>query len=194
MLHTSPLDEHFLNLTELVGEMATCDRGRTACVIVRGETVVSSGFAHAPSEQASCDKVGHLFQQVVGQDGLVHVHCIRTIHSVQDAIAKAARNGISVGGATVYCTMEPCRSCALLLVAAGVSRVVAKYRYHDGIAARTIFRDAAIELLSMLEMTPDYAEQIIEPSGGVYLTNKSGSGRDDSERQEDDGPLADEVG
>jgi deoxycytidylate deaminase len=48
----------------------------------------------------------------------------RDIHAEMCAITDAARKGISIEGATLYCTTFPCHLCAKHIVAAGIRRVV----------------------------------------------------------------------
>lgn len=48
----------------------------------------------------------------------------RDIHAEMSAITDAARNGVSVKDATLYCTTFPCHLCAKHIVAAGITRVV----------------------------------------------------------------------
>ena len=48
------------------------------------------------------------------------------IHAEQMALAKAARNGESVRGATLYVNLRPCLSCLNLALAAGVKKIVYK--------------------------------------------------------------------
>ena len=48
----------------------------------------------------------------------------RAVHAEMDALSAAARRGVSVRGATLYCTTFPCHVCARHIVAAGIARVV----------------------------------------------------------------------
>jgi cytidine deaminase len=48
----------------------------------------------------------------------------RDIHAEMSAITDAARKGVSIEGATLYCTTFPCHLCAKHIVAAGLKRVV----------------------------------------------------------------------
>jgi deoxycytidylate deaminase len=48
----------------------------------------------------------------------------RIVHAEMLALSDAARKGISVEGATLYCTTFPCHLCAKLIVAAGIKKVV----------------------------------------------------------------------
>ncbi len=48
----------------------------------------------------------------------------RIVHAEMSALSDAARKGLSVEGATLYCTTFPCHICAKLIVAAGIQKVV----------------------------------------------------------------------
>ena len=46
------------------------------------------------------------------------------IHAEMNAIIWAARKGISIEGATIYVTLEPCSECSKNLIASGIKRIV----------------------------------------------------------------------
>jgi cytidine deaminase len=48
----------------------------------------------------------------------------RIIHAETSAISDAARKGVAIQGATLYCTTFPCHLCAKHIVASGIKRVV----------------------------------------------------------------------
>jgi deoxycytidylate deaminase len=48
----------------------------------------------------------------------------RIVHAEMSAISDAARLGISIQDATIYCTTFPCHMCAKHIVASGISRVI----------------------------------------------------------------------
>jgi dCMP deaminase len=56
---------------------------------------------------------------------------IETIHAELNCLIKAAKEGVSVHGATVYVTMSPCRHCAALMIQSGIKRVVYSEQYRD---------------------------------------------------------------
>lgn len=64
-----------------------------------------------------CDGVA--CNRVLPHDGLPH--CVSTIHSEIDAIARAKTD---LTGATAYVTRYPCENCARALVVAGITKVV----------------------------------------------------------------------
>ena len=102
-------DEYFLGLMDEVGNRATCDRGRSGCIVVRDKQIVCTGYVGSPPGFPHCDEAGHLMKGVIEEDGTSRMHCVRTIHAEQNAICQAARHGISLKGSTLYCKMEPCR-------------------------------------------------------------------------------------
>jgi dCMP deaminase len=147
-MHERPSwDEYFLHLVDEVAQRATCDRGRSGCLIVREKRILATGYVGSPPGQPHCDEVGHLFRQVIDENGDTRQHCVRTIHAEQNAICQAARYGIALQDTTLYCTMEPCRTCAMLIVSVGIKRVVARKMYHAGGDTRQLFQDAGVELV-----------------------------------------------
>lgn len=53
------------------------------------------------------------------------------IHSELNCILKAAREGVSCIGSTLFVTLSPCISCAAMLIQAGVTNVYYKEAYRD---------------------------------------------------------------
>ena len=147
-------DEYFLEMIETVAKRATCDRGRSGCVIVRDNRILTSGYVGSPPGLDHCDDVGHLMKQVIDEDGQTRDHCMRTIHAEQNAICQAARHGISLAGGTLYCKMEPCRVCAMMIISVGITRVVALRRYQAAQETRDMFERAGIQL--------DVVEDVLE--------------------------------
>jgi dCMP deaminase len=121
-------DEYFLKIVETIAERATCDRGRSGALLVSQRQILATGYVGSPPGFPHCDDVGHLFEDAV-VDG--ETHCVRTVHAEQNALASAARAGIPVLGSTLYCTMAPCRVCAMLMITAGIDRVVAAHAYQS---------------------------------------------------------------
>lgn len=144
-------DQYFLNITKVVGERGTCDRGRSGCVIVKDKRILSTGYVGSPISTQHCDQVGHEMHTVKHEDGHESRHCIRTTHAEQNAIVTAARFGSSLEGATLYCHMTPCYACAKMIINAGIKRVVCNLDYHTGARSKEIFQEAGIifELINL---------------------------------------------
>ena len=152
-------DDYFLELMETVAKRATCDRGRSGCIIVRDRRIVSTGYVGSPPGIPHCDEIGHLMKEVIDEDGTVRNHCVRTIHAEQNAICQAARYGISLEGTTLYCKMEPCRVCAMLIISSGIKKVVAAKKYHAAQESREMFAMAEVELVVIDNKIETYSNQ-----------------------------------
>ncbi|NCA80585.1 MAG: cell division protein DedD [Sphingobacteriia bacterium] len=139
-------DEYFMEIANTVSKRATCDRGRSGCVIARDKQLLVTGYVGSPVGLPHCDDVGHQFKQVVHEDGHVTNHCVRTVHAEQNAICQAARLGIALNGSTLYCRMTPCRTCAMLIINCGIVRVVCEKKYHAGAESEAMFAEAGIKI------------------------------------------------
>jgi dCMP deaminase len=98
-------------------------------------------------------------KKTIHEDGSVTQHCVRTVHAEQNAICQAARQGISIDGATLYCKMTPCRVCAMLIINCGIRRVYCEKRYHAGVESEEMFKQAKVELVYQTEETETYKNQ-----------------------------------
>ncbi|OQC47961.1 MAG: hypothetical protein BWX61_00309 [Bacteroidetes bacterium ADurb.Bin035] len=160
--HRPSWDEYFIEIMNTVATRATCDRGRAGCVIVKDKRILVTGYVGAPSGLPHCDEVGHLFRKVIHEDGSITQHCVRTVHAEQNAIAQAARFGISLDGSTLYVKMTPCRSCAMLIINSGIKRVVCEYRYHAGKESEDLFNQAQIQLDFINDEILSYQNQKVD--------------------------------
>lgn len=142
-------DEYFVYVTKAISTRATCSRGRSGCVIVKDNYILTTGYVGAPSGLLSCDEAGHILQNTVELDGSTQEHCIRTVHAEQNAICNAAKRGVALNGAELYCTMTPCRVCAMLLIQCGIKKVHCLVHYPHKILeenTQTLFKSAGIEI------------------------------------------------
>ncbi len=139
-------DEYFIDISKMVATRGTCDRGRSGCVIVKNRQILTTGYVGSPRGLDHCDDAGHLFKKTIHEDGKITDHCIRTIHAEQNAICQAAKLGISLDKATLYCKMEPCDVCAKMIINCGIERVVCEYLYHAAEETRRMFKKAKVKL------------------------------------------------
>ncbi len=152
-------DEYFMEVANTIAKRATCDRGRSGCVIARDRQMLVTGYVGSPVGFPHCDEVGHQMKRVLHEDDSVTQHCVRTVHAEQNAICQAARLGVSIGGATLYCRMTPCRVCAMLIINCGIARVVCERRYHAGAESEAMFQQAGIQLEYQINEVQQYDNQ-----------------------------------
>jgi dCMP deaminase len=152
-------DEYFMEVASSIAKRATCDRGRSGCVIARDNQILATGYVGAPAGLPHCDDVGHQMRKMLHEDGSITQHCVRTVHAEQNAICQAARRGVAIHGATLYCRMTPCRACAMMIINCGILRVVCEKRYHDGTESEAMFRAAGVRLEYVVDEVLRYEGQ-----------------------------------
>ncbi|HRY34154.1 MAG TPA: cytidine/deoxycytidylate deaminase family protein [Bacteroidales bacterium] len=152
-------DEYFMEVAHTIAKRATCDRGRSGCVIARDRQILVTGYVGSPVGLPHCDDVGHLMKKVIHEDDRITMHCVRTVHAEQNAICQAAKLGVALDGATLYCRMTPCRTCAMLIINCGIKRVVCEFRYHAGQESEEMFKQADIELSYVHDEVLRYRDQ-----------------------------------
>lgn len=150
-----------MSIAELVGSRGTCDRGRSGCVIVRDKRILVTGYVGSPIGLDHCDDVGHEMHKVINDDATTSEHCIRTAHAEQNAIAQAAKLGVSIDGATLYCHMTPCYTCAKLLINAGIKKVVVSKDYHQGKKSKQVFEKSGVHFILLNDEVEKYEHQTV---------------------------------
>ncbi|MGD8744168.1 MAG: cytidine/deoxycytidylate deaminase family protein [Candidatus Woesebacteria bacterium] len=139
-------DDYFLEVADAISKRGTCDRGRSGCVLAKDKQILATGYVGSPAGFPHCDDVGHQMKKLTHEDGSITQHCVRTVHAEQNAITHAAKRGVAIEGATLYTRMTPCRVCAMLLINAGVRKVVCERRYHAGKESDEMFKKAGVKL------------------------------------------------
>jgi len=140
-------DDYFFQVADTVSRRATCDRGRSGCIIVKDRRILVTGFVGSPYGFPHCDDVGHQMKRLVHEDGRVTEHCMRTLHAEQNAICQAARLGIALEGATLYTRMTPCRTCAMLIINCAIKSVFCERRYQAADEPEAMLMQAGIPLV-----------------------------------------------
>ncbi len=149
-------DDYFLELANAASNRATCDRGKSGCVIVKDKQVLATGYVGSPAGLPHCDDVGHLMKKVMQENGEISEHCLRTVHAEQNAICQAAKRGISIEGSTIYTRMTPCQTCAMLLINCGIQRVVCERKYQLAEESEQLLAEAGIRLVYKYDKRQEY--------------------------------------
>jgi dCMP deaminase len=140
-------DEYFFKITDLVATRSTCLRREVGAILVRDRRILSTGYNGAPQGLPHCLEVGCLREAENIPSGQRHELC-RAIHAEQNAIIQAARHGISVVGATLYCTTQPCVICTKMLINAGVGKIYFREGYPNPLSEQML-AEAGIETIKM---------------------------------------------
>jgi len=142
-------DEYFLDIARLVATRSTCLRRQVGAVLVKDKRILATGYNGPPSGLSHCLDVGCLREKMGIPSGERHELC-RGLHAEQNAILQAAFHGISIKGATLYCTHHPCIICSKMLINAGISKIVYLEGYSDPLA-KEMLEEAKIEVVRFKE-------------------------------------------
>lgn len=153
-MHRPSWDEYFMTIAIIASSRASCNRGRIGCVLVKDNRLLSTGYNGSPAGQPHCtDECGCLLDHPGGG-------CLRTVHAEQNAIAWAARHGISVAGCTCYLSSyTPCLACANMLAQIGCVRLVYRTIYRDE-RALDVLRGAHVELV-------EFSGELVDPPAAI---------------------------
>lgn len=133
MLNRPDWDTYFMEMAQVASKRSTCLRRSVGAVIVKDKRILSTGYNGTPKGMAHCEEVGCLRTKLNVPSGKMHELC-RGIHAEQNAVIQAAVHGVSVDGATLYCTHQPCVVCTKILINAGIKRIVYANPYPDELA------------------------------------------------------------
>ncbi|HIT77652.1 MAG TPA: cytidine/deoxycytidylate deaminase family protein [Candidatus Limihabitans stercoravium] len=139
-------DKRFMELTQKVAEWSSCyqENRHVGAIIVRDKRVLTTGYNGAPSGIKSCVERGECLRKKLGiPSGTRHELCY-AVHAEQNAIAQAAKLGIVLEGATLYCTHQPCVICAKMIINSGIKRIVYKEGYPDEFSIE-LLKEAGVE-------------------------------------------------
>ncbi len=149
-------DKRFMELTRLVGSWSSCFQpGRhVGAIIVRDKRVMTTGYNGAPSGIRNCVERGECLRRKLNIPSGTKQEICYAVHAEQNAIIQAAKYGINVNGATLYCTHQPCVICAKMIINAGISRVVYAEGYPDAFSLQ-LFREAGTQIEKYSEEEPE---------------------------------------
>lgn len=158
-----PRDLIFMEVAHVIRKRSTCSRGSVGAVAVLDNRIIATGYNGAPSGAPHCT--------ALGCDVPANNHelgCQRVVHAESALIAHAARHGIKIEGATLYCTHGPCLKCAHLIVSAGFNRFVfgVHYRLPEGLNFVNLYIDGSIEQMDpeVIQVFEDRHAEAVSPT------------------------------
>ena len=138
-------DKRFMEMTELVATWSSCIRRQVGAIIVKDKRILTTGYNGAPSGVSSCRERENCIRIERNiASGTCQEICY-AVHAEQNAICQAAKLGLSIDGATLYCTHQPCTICARLIINSGIKKVVYKNGYPDDFSLE-LFDEAGVEI------------------------------------------------
>jgi len=140
-----PWEKYFMDIACLVAKRSTCLRRAVGAVIVKDKRILATGYNGAPTGLEHCLDKGCLREELNIVSGERHELC-RGIHAEQNAIIQAALHGVSIKGAILFCTNQPCSICAKMIINAGIKKIYYKSGYADSMSKKML-QEANIEVI-----------------------------------------------
>lgn len=145
-------DKRFMEVAELVATWSSCyqENRQIGAVIAMDKRILTTGYNGASSGVTSCKERGVCLRRELNiPSGTRHEMCYAT-HAEQNAIIQAARMGLSVNGATLYCTHQPCVICAKMIINSGIKRIVYREGYPDEFSLK-LLSEAGVQIEKFAE-------------------------------------------
>jgi dCMP deaminase len=165
-------DEYFLLLAKLASTRSTCLAFPVGAVIVKDRQVLATGYNGSPSGSVHCTAQGYCYPGLSSCDAS-QILPSRAVHAEANAIAQAARHGISTNGGSIYVTLEPCISCLKLIISAGIKEVFYETDFNSGdkVIVRDAFLKDGLVKLNKIKVSPEIAQR-----AALFLLNPTSIG------------------
>lgn len=137
--------EYFMTMCDLVSRRSTCLRRQVGAVIVRDNRILATGYNGAPSGLKHCDELGGCVREKLHIPSGERSELCRATHAEANAILQAAKYGIKLEGATLFCNTFPCSGCAKLIINVGIKKIVYIKSYNDELS-KELISEANIEV------------------------------------------------
>ena len=125
---------YYLDIAETVLERGTCLRRNFGAIIVRHDSIISTGYTGAPRGRANCSDLGFCKREQMQIPRGERYELCRSVHAEANAIIAASRSEML--GSTLYLVgrdmktgelcenASSCAMCKRMIINAGIERVV----------------------------------------------------------------------
>ena len=120
---TARWDEYFLQICESVAKKSPCLSRQIGAILVRDQSIVSTGYNGPPRGYYHCS--ANCPRKQMGLKSGEGLEFCPAVHAESNAISNAARIGASTINSTLYMNcIVPCKNCMGELINAGVRTIV----------------------------------------------------------------------
>lgn len=140
-------EEYYMAISQLASLRSTCLSRKVGAVIVKDDNPISFGFNGPARGVEHCEDLGGCRRRAMADYASgKYLELCPASHAEQNAIAFAARHGISIVGATIYVNTFPCKDCMNSIINSGITKVVYNSEY-DANLSKSIASNANIEII-----------------------------------------------
>lgn len=122
--------EYFMLMAKLASTRSTCLAFPVGAVVVKDNQILATGYNGSPPGSSHCISQNFCYSGLNSCDASKTLPS-RAVHAETNAIAQAAKHGISTEGAKIYVTLEPCLTCLKLIISAGIKEVYYEKSFYD---------------------------------------------------------------
>ncbi|MGI9552159.1 MAG: deoxycytidylate deaminase [Aurantibacter sp.] len=141
MIEKPAFDDIYMELAVNLAKRSHCIKRHVGAVLTKDTRIISIGYNGPPAGTHNCDEEWPDEGCPRSSKG----SCSLALHAEQNAILYAVKNKSSVEGSTLYVTLSPCLSCARIIFAMGILKVVYLKSYG---AFKGLEKDEGLEFLN----------------------------------------------
>ena len=109
-----------MDLASNLAERSHCVKIKVGAVLTKDTRIVSLGYNGPPAGTHNCDEVFPSAGCPRDSKG----GCSLALHAEQNAIIYASKNNVPLEHCSIYVTLAPCLSCARIIFASGIKKVI----------------------------------------------------------------------
>ena len=113
---------YYLDIAQTVSERCTCLRRRYGAIIVKKDSIVSTGYNGAPRGRENCCDINFCIREKMNIPHGERYELCRSIHAESNAIISASRE--EMDGAVLYMACTDCMMCRRMILNAGIETVI----------------------------------------------------------------------
>ena len=127
---------YYLDIAQTVLERSTCLRRKYGAIIVKNDTIVSTGYNGAPRGRVNCSDLGYCMRDKLGIPRGERYEMCRSIPAEANAIIAAPRSemldsvlylaGIDGKTGEIISDSCSCQMCKRMVINAGISKVIVR--------------------------------------------------------------------
>jgi len=136
---------NFMDFAESISGNSDCIRRKVGAIIVKNEMIIAIGYNHQPEKCKKCNITGCIRIDACIPSGEQQNIC-RAIHAEQSALLFALKNKVDVIDSEMYITLQPCATCAKLIIESGITTIFYKEKYNDKLSLEML-KEAGVRLI-----------------------------------------------
>lgn len=129
-------ENYYLDIAQTVAERSTCLRKKYGAIIVKNDTIVSTGYVGAPRGRKNCSDLGRCTRDEMNIPRGERYELCRSVHAEMNAIINASREqmldgvmylaGVDAKTGELVKNACCCMMCKRLVLNAGITKVIVR--------------------------------------------------------------------